>query len=215
MHQTIFTTTHVVEDEFYRIHWLRYLLGEIRVHVSHRRIRSRNKSFRYIIESFSGIRKDHEELYSRYRELIDFNGAFNIQHCLFGEQGVDKGVYKTYCISVFDQDTLIAGGYFDVGGTSGTSILHFYDPMYKDCSPGKYLILLTADFLRSTGYVFYYPGYLVAGIAKMDYKLFMGKEATQYFDAGSGTWKYFDAEILVREVLTVPEQLELLLAFGE
>lgn len=213
MHQNIFTTTHVVKDEFYRVHWLRYPLSEIKRHASHRRIRRRNKAFRYIIENLTGIREDHEELYKKYRESIDFDGAHSIQQCLFGEEGGEKNIYRTYAISVFDQDQLIAGGYFDVGSAAGTSILHFYDPIYKEYSLGKYLMLLTADFLGSTGYVFYYPGYVVAGSSKMDYKLFMGKEATQYFDPGSGTWKYFDGRILVREELTAIEQLELLLAF--
>ena len=161
----------------------------------------------------TGIRKDHEELYTKYRESIDFDGALSVQQCLFGEEGVEKSIYRTYAISVFDQDQLIAGGYFDVGSTAGTSILHFYDPIYKECSPGKYMMLLTADFLASAGYVLYYPGYVVAGMSKMDYKLFMGKEATQYFDPGSGTWKYFDSRILAQEELTATEQLELLLAF--
>ena len=214
MHQTIFSTTHLIGEEIYRVHWLRYLLGEIRSHASHRRIRNRNRDFRYTIEKFNAIRQDHEELYVRYRESIDFNGAFNIQHCLYGDEGLDKGIYTTYCISVFDQDQLIAGGYFDVGSMAGTSILHFYDPRYKDYSLGKYLMLLTADFLYAGGYVFYYPGYVVAGLPKMDYKLFMGKEATQYFDAGTATWKNFEEGILTREKLTAMEQLELLLAFS-
>lgn len=109
---------------------------------------------------------------------------------------------------------LIAAGYFDVGETAGTSILHFYDPVYRKFSLGKYLILLTIDSLRATGHELYYPGYLVAGDNKMDYKLFLGKEIAQYFDPASGTWKVFDEKILNREALSFHEELELLVAFG-
>jgi arginyl-tRNA--protein-N-Asp/Glu arginylyltransferase len=161
-----------------------------------------------------GISQDHQELHARYREHIDFDGAPTIQHALFGDEGIDKGVYKTKCISVFDQQKLVASGFFDVGSNSGTSILHFYEPHYKEYSPGKYLILLTVDFLRSQGFTFYYPGYVVSGIDKMNYKLFLGKEAAQYFETESQTWQRFKESILAPENLTDKEKLELILAFA-
>jgi len=197
MHQTIFTTSHVGVKDPYRVHWLRYSLAEISDRSSCRRIRNRNRTFHVTIEDFNTIRKDHEELYSRYRRAIDFGGALSIHDSLFGEDSAEKNIYKTKCISVFDQDRLIAGGYFDVGVHSAASILHFFDPLYGAYSLGKYLMLLTVDFLKSSGYEYYYPGYLVAGLAKMNYKLFMGREVTQYFEPETGTWKYFKESILV------------------
>ncbi len=213
MHQYIFTTTHLTRDDIYRVHWLRFPLNEIRPHSSHRRIRGRNKLFTHVIEDTHGIREDHQELYSRYRGNIDFDGAPTIQHCLFGEEGIDRGVYKTKCISVFDQQKLIAGGYFDLGTNSGTSILHFYDPQYKNHGLGKYLILITIDYLQSQGFAFYYPGYVVSGIDKMNYKLFLGKESAQYFETESQTWQQFKESILAPEDLTHAEKMELMLAF--
>ena len=75
------------------------------------------------------------------------------------------------------------------------------------------MMLLTIDFLRSTSCNFYYPGYLVSGISKMDYKLFIGKGATQYFDPERKTWKRFEEDICIPENLSELEQLELTLAF--
>jgi arginyl-tRNA--protein-N-Asp/Glu arginylyltransferase len=215
MHQHIFTTTHLIRDDFCRVHWLRFPLNNITSHTSHRRIRASNKSFTHVIQDMHGIRQDHQELHARYREHIDFDGAPTIQHALFGDEGIDRGVYETKCISVFHQQKLVAGGYFDVGSDSGTSILHFYDPHYSAHALGKYLILLTIDFLRSQAFTFYYPGYVVAGIAKMDYKLFLGKEAAQYFEAESQTWQPFDERILVPEILTSTEKMKLMLAFEQ
>ncbi|MEQ1584482.1 MAG: arginine-tRNA-protein transferase [Cyclobacteriaceae bacterium] len=197
MHQSIFTSSHLHLEESYRVHWLRYPLAEIKNRPSHKRIRNRAKDFRYSIEELDSIRPDHEALYTTYRKSIDFDGAYSIHQSLFGEEDTGKNIFKTKCISVYDQDSLIAGGYFDVGATSAASILHFFDPLYKDYSLGKFLMLLTVDFLRSSKYEFYYPGYLVAGIDKMNYKLFIGKEATHYFDPKTISWKHFQQNILL------------------
>ena len=168
---------------------------------------------RYTIEDLTAIRFSHEELYARYRASIDFYGTLSVEQCLFGENGTGRNIYQTKCISIYDHDKLIAGGYFDLGNTAGTSILHFFDPEFKSRSLGKYLMLLTMDFLNSAGCTFYYPGYLVSGISKMNYKLFIGKEATQYFDPGSMTWKRFEEDICAPENLSELERLELMLAF--
>ncbi len=196
MHQNIFTTSHLRDGEsFYRVHWLRYPLMEIKEHPSHRRIRNRSRLLFYTIEDFTGTQPFQEELYTRYRAAIDFQGSLSIKQCLFGDNEIEKNIYQTKCISVYDQNKLIAGGYFDMGDKTGTSILHFFDPAYKNKSLGKYMMLLTMDYLKLAGFEFYYPGYLVSGIPKMDYKLFMGKEATQYYEPESKTWRHFHQSI--------------------
>jgi arginine-tRNA-protein transferase len=195
MHQYLFTSSHIGLEEPHRVHWLRYAIHEIRSHTSHRRIMNRNKYFRVSIEDVTTLRSDHAELHRRYRAAIDFDGALSIEECLFGGEQTSS-IFNTKCISVFDGNTLIAGGYFDVGATAAASILHFFDPAYNKYSPGKYLILITIDYLKGNGYHFYYPGYVVEGVSKMDYKLFLGREQAQYFDPMSITWKYFEESIL-------------------
>lgn len=191
MHQSIFTSSHIGLDEPYRVHWLRYSLSEIRDHTSHRRIRNRNKDFRFSIEDFKSLSAAQVELHHQYRASINFDGALSIADCLFGDDYSGNNIYTTKCISVFDQKKLIAVGYFDVGEVSAASILHFFDPAYGKYSPGKYLILLTIDYLRHHRYTWYYPGYIIEGLPKMDYKLFLGKESAQYFDQEAIDWKYF------------------------
>jgi leucyl-tRNA---protein transferase len=198
MHQYLFTCSHIGIEEPHRVHWLRYAIQEIRNHSSHRRIRNRNKNFRFTIEDFTTLREDHAQLHKRYRSSIDFEGAMSIEDCLFGEE-ITGNIFNTKCISVFDDDTLIAGGYFDMGDIASASILHFFDPHYGKYSPGKYLILITIDYLKSQGYEYYYPGYVVEGVAKMNYKLFLGREEAQYFDPLTVKWKYFEEGILVRQ----------------
>ena len=149
-----------------------------------------------MIEDFETIRPDHQELHRRYRDSINFDGADSIQASLFGEASTDTNIFTTKCISVFDKDVLIAGGYFDVGKISAASILHFFDPEYKRFGLGKYLILVTIDYLKQQGFTLYYPGYVVEGLSKMDYKLFLGREAARYFEPETLAWKYFDERIL-------------------
>lgn len=197
MHQYLFTCSHLGMEDPHRVHWLRFKLNEINNHTSHKRIINRNRKFHFTIGEGKTIRSDHAELHKRYHSAIDFDGAVSIEDCLFGGPESDS-IFNTKCISVFDHDKLIAGGYFDVGDKAAASILHFFDPEYGRYSPGKYLILLTIDYLKSHGYEFYYPGYVVEGIEKMNYKLFLGREEAQYFDPLTVSWKYFQESILVR-----------------
>jgi leucyl-tRNA---protein transferase len=192
MHQGIFTCSHVNLGDVYRVHWLRYRLIDIKERESHKRILNKNKSFHYSIEDFNPlfIRPDHVELHLRYRASIDFDGARSIHECLLGDDFDGTNIFETKCISVFHGNKLIAGGYFDVGLQAGTSILHFFEPDYKKYSLGKYLILVTMNYLTKHGYRMYYPGYIVQGLNKMNYKLFLGIDAAQFFDPESQQWLY-------------------------
>jgi arginyl-tRNA--protein-N-Asp/Glu arginylyltransferase len=195
MHQEIFTTSHVQLREVYRVHWLRYGLDELQGHASHKRIRQRAKHFTHTVEDFV-MREEHALLHKRYRNAIDFEGAHSITDCLFGGEEIIPSIFNTKTVSVYEGGKLIAVGYFDVGELGAASILHFFDSDYKRFSLGKYLMLLTIDFLRDHGYQFYYPGYVVEGNPKMDYKLFLGREEAQYFDPIAVEWRYFEERIL-------------------
>jgi arginine-tRNA-protein transferase len=179
------------------VHWLRFEVDKVKDRTSHKRIRKRNANFRITIEDFTEVLPGHAALHARYRDSIDFDGAWTIEDCLFGDSLALKNVFNTKCISIFDKERLIAIGYFDLGEKSAASILHFFDPEYRNYSLGKFLILLTIDYLCARGYEFYYPGYVVEGVSKMNYKLFLGKEHAQYFDPDTISWKPFEESILV------------------
>lgn len=194
--QSIFTCSHLDQEAQHRVHWMRFVIGNIKDTARHKRIRNTNKTFRYTIEDVVAITPKHRELHKRYRASINFDGALSIEECLYGEAPQDKSIFNTKCISVFDDNKLIASGYFDVGNTAIASILHFFDPFYARYSLGKYLILLTIDYGAKQGFTFYYPGYVVESLPKMDYKLFLGKDLAQYFDPETLTWKIFNENIL-------------------
>jgi arginine-tRNA-protein transferase len=198
MHQSVFTVSHIEQGDLFRVHWLRYAVRAMEDRPTHRRIRSRVRNLTYTIEEAVTVPSAHQQLHARYRASIDFDGANSIDECLFGERKEGQSIYNTKCISVFDGDQLVAAGYFDLGDSAAASILHFFDPQYARYSLGKFLILLTIEYLNDQGYEYYYPGYVVEGLPKMDYKLFLGREQAEYFDPETVSWKKFDERILVR-----------------
>jgi arginyl-tRNA--protein-N-Asp/Glu arginylyltransferase len=213
MHQEVFTTTHLFSgDQAYRVHWLRYAVQDIQERSSHRRIRRKNAGFVVSMEDFSGISSACEKLYSIYRASINFEGADSVAHALFGEGTLTGNIFSTKCITIHCGERLIAAGYFDVGDHSGASILHFFDPEFSRFSLGKYLILLTLDYLRNQRVTHYYPGYVVAGKDKMNYKLFLGEGVATYFDPATGSWRPFHRRILTPEMLSELDRLKLAVA---
>ena len=204
MRQDLFTISHLAEEfGFYRVHWLRFDVNRIVSHRSHRRIRKNHVQCRVVIEPLITISEEHRNLHRKYRRSIDFDGVRSIQEGLFGEE-VTESIFSTWSISVYDGVNLVAAGYFDVGAESASSILHFFDPDYAQFSPGKFLILCTIDFMRSKGLQWYYPGYVVAGKPKMDYKLFLGREVAKYFSPKEQMWKPFVDQILLDEPIIIP-----------
>lgn len=204
MHQDLFTISHLAEDhEFYRVHWLRYPIKNIIERPSHRRIRKNHEGYRVVIEPLVSIPSAHRELHRIYRKWIDFDGVHTIEEALYGAEG-NNNIFQTHHLSVYFSDHLIAAGYFDVGDAGLASILHFFDPGHRWSSPGKFLILLTLDFMRQQGMTFYYPGYVVAGKPKMDYKLFLGEDSAEYFNPKSGLWLPFHRDLLKEQPLSFP-----------
>jgi arginine-tRNA-protein transferase len=201
MHQTLFTCSHIGANDEHRVHWLRYDIGQIKRHASHQRIRRKNKSFQFTIQPTGSIEKEAIELYDRYYATIDFDGAGSIQQCLWGDEDPTSTIFDTKCVSIFDQSKLIAVGYFDCGHKAAASILHSYHPDYSRYSLGKYLILLTLDYLRINDYRYYYPGYVIEDLDKMDYKLFLGKDVAEYFKPETLSWESFKDELLVRDTI--------------
>lgn len=204
MRQDLFTISHLAEEfEFYRVHWLRYQVELIKERRSHKRIRIHHSNHKVVIEPLKVISESHRNLHRKYRKWIDFDGVHTIEEGLFGEEG-QNSIFKTWSVSVYDGEQLIAAGYFDLGNKSVASILHFFDPDYTKTSPGKFLILSTVDFMKSRGIQWYYPGYVVAGKPKMDYKLFLGREFAEYFIPQTGQWSPFVNSILAEDPIIIP-----------
>lgn len=185
----LFTTSHVELGDLYPVRWLRYPLPGLRDRASLRRLRRRSADWQCAIQEARRPGALHEELYDRYRASLDFPIAASLAQALFEDGEPGDSPFRTMALSVFDRGRLIAGGYFDVGAVSGASIVHFYDPEWAPCSPGRQLIRYTVEYLRAHGFQFYYPGYLLEGHPKMDYKLCLGADQAECLDFGDLAWK--------------------------
>jgi len=189
MQQDLFTCQFVPFDgRLYTAHWLRLVLPRVHWGPEQRRLLRRNSRFAAAVRPFS-LTAEYEELYARYRHAITFDAAPTIEAVLLG--GAAHNVFTTYCIELRDEGRLVAVGIFDRGERSLAGILNFYDPTYSKHSLGKYLLLLKTEHARRLQLDYYYPGYLVHGYPKFDYKLFACLAATEAYDSILGLWEPF------------------------
>jgi arginyl-tRNA--protein-N-Asp/Glu arginylyltransferase len=202
-HQHVYATSHIIDRSLptlRRVFWLRYEVGHLVDRRSHRRIRGINKVFGVEVGPYGIPSQEEEELYARHQMSRGFEGLPSLRSSLFYE---GRGsLFDTMAIRVRDGGRLVALALFDVGLESGASILHIHDPDYRRHSLGKYLMLLTVDWLKESGYGFYYPGSIVSGNPRLDYKLFLGPEVARCFDRGTGAWLPFHWGLLQPESYT-------------
>lgn len=202
MQQSIFTITHSFREsvmDFCPVWWLRFPVNDLAEHDSHARIRRRARHLQVRLQSSFLPDAASEELYRRYLASVPFEGYPSVADALYGESDPLSGsIYDTNALVVSDGDKTVAMGIFDMGARAAASILHFYDPDYARYSLGKYLILLTIDLIKARGFDWYYPGYVVTGERRFDYKLFLGRDKASFFDPKIQDWAPFREEILER-----------------
>ncbi len=166
---------------------VRVRLNDLRERPSFRRIRKANAGFKHVISPMR-IGPKEEELYARYRASVDFEPAPNIREALLHEEADGENHFDTQMISVYDASRLIYLGYFDVGQKTMAGILNVFDPDYRRCSPGKYLMLLKMHHAIDLGMRFFHPGTVNIGDDRMDYKFFPGKEVMDSYLSPVDRW---------------------------
>lgn len=192
--QDVFTRQYVFfGGTYYPAYWLRIDLANVRFGPKQARLFRVNEQFSVRIKPFV-LNQEAEELYSAYRNKLDFTSFDSLEACLMG--GATQTFFDTHIIELRDGNKLIAGGIFDAGERSIAGILNFYDPAYRKLSLGKYLMLLKIQYARLHQKAYYYPGYLAGGYSKFDYKLFPCEAATQVLDDSSNQWHPFSWEIV-------------------
>ncbi|WP_213019381.1 GNAT family N-acetyltransferase [Hymenobacter sp. BT559] len=197
MNQDLFTCRFLpVGPRIYTVHWLRLVVAQVQYGGKQRRLLRLNAQFEVVIKQFR-LTAEYEALYARYHAYIDFDASPSLAELLLA--GATHSVFDTYIIEVRHGEQLIAAGIFDRGTTTIAGIVNFYDPDYRKHSLGKYLMLLKTEHAREQQLVYYYPGYLVHGYPKFDYKLFASPEATEVFDFQNSEWLPFSWELVERQ----------------
>ncbi len=186
MGQTIFTTNFLnFNNHFYSAIWLRSSLDEF--NEDKKLVKFKKAIAGFTIEIRPAFLTDEkEELFDRYKTTVTFEASSSLANLLYGKE--NYSIYDTYEVVIFDEEKLIACGFFDIGKESAEGISSFYDPDYKKYSLGKLLIYLKMNYCKSIGLKYFYAGYFVPHYPAFDYKLEIGKNTLQYFNYKEEKW---------------------------
>ncbi len=186
MGQMIFTC-HILcfNNDVYSTIWMRLNLRNFSFKKSMRKILKRNdRLFRVEIGEpyFEG---DRQILYQKHKNRFEGYIPGTLRESLFGLE--EDNIYNTREITVYDDDKLIAVSYFDLGLNSMASIMGLFDPEYERYSLGIYTMIKEVEYGLENGMHYYYPGYIVPGYKKFDYKTRLG--SMDFYDVPSDTWR--------------------------
>lgn len=194
MGQSIFTTNFLrFKDKLHSAIWLRIDLETYQKSKTQQKIEKLNGCFRVEIQ-VANPTEAHEELFAKYRTNVGFEPAPSVYNLLAGHNP-DRAtlhIFDTFEINIYDQNKLIATGYFDLGEISAEGISCFYDPEYRKYSLGKYLMYLKMNFCKANGFRYFYPGYFAPGYPLFDYKLDLAKPSLEYLDLVADAWIPFE-----------------------
>jgi arginine-tRNA-protein transferase len=196
MRQTIFTTNFLhFNQQFYSAIWLRVAMEGYKVDNQFKSLQKLNKAFHFEIKKSEpgNISFTHELLFQQYRQSISFEVSASLQELLLGNE--THSIFNTHEVTIFDGDTLVAVGFFDLGEKTAAGITCIYHPAYKRHSLGKYLMYLKMDYCQQQRLQYFYPGYVVPGYSPFEYKLTVGKATLQYLDLASQQWLPFDPQM--------------------
>lgn len=189
MGQMIFTC-HILcfNNDVYSTVWMRLDLENFSFKKRMRKILNRNdRRFRVEIGEpyFEG---DRQVLYEKHKQRFEGYIPNTLRESLFGLE--EDNIFNTQEIAVYDGDQLVAISYFDIGSESMASIMGLFDPDYEKYSLGMYTMIKEVEFGMNNKLKYYYPGYVVPGYKKFDYKLRIGD--MDFYDVPSNSWKPFD-----------------------
>jgi arginine-tRNA-protein transferase len=188
-------TTHFLFflDQPFSAVWIRQHLPTHKFSKSQRKLMRKNAKLFDIASGPRVIDEEREELYTRYSANFDGRLSPTIADSL-EDYTNHTGIFNTWETTIRDKVSgkLVGVSYFDLGDNSAASILGIYDPLLSTFSLGYYTMLLEMDFCRERGLEFYYPGYVVPGYKRFDYKLRLG--GNSYFDLRSKSWLPYNRE---------------------
>ncbi|MEN0004700.1 MAG: arginine-tRNA-protein transferase [Bacteroidota bacterium] len=188
MGQTIFTTHFLCfGDQFYSAIWIRLHLGDYSFRKSLRKLIRKNLDQFTVSFHRATITPEKERLYRRYKGTFPGILAPTLRDSLL--DGEDYNIYDTYEVRVRDHNRLVALSYMDKGSKGLASITGIYDGQYRKHSLGFFTMLMEIAFCLDHGIEYYYPGYVVPGYSRFNYKLRIGE--VDYFNLQNNKWEPF------------------------
>jgi len=178
-------------DELYGCLQLRLPLKGFAFKKRHRKLMRRNeKKFRVEIGPASLPDAAMWEVNRRYMEVNPDKTRLDIEYHVLGE--LDRKVFDTHMIRLYDGDRLAGFSFFDVGVACAYTKAGIYDPEYAADSLGTYTILLEIAWAVAQEKSYYHPGYFSPGFPAFDYKMSFGP--MEYREVRQGRWLALPAE---------------------
>ncbi|WP_116127913.1 arginine-tRNA-protein transferase [Lewinella sp. IMCC34183] len=196
MGSTIFTTHFLFfQNRPYSALWIRIDLQGFRFSRSQRKLLRKNAKLFDTAVAPRSITPEREKLYRKYADSFDGRLSPTIADSL--EDYDNDVIFNTWEVTVRDRVSrqLVACSYFDLGDHAAASILGIFDPDLGSFSLGYYTMLLEMEYCLTRGMRYYYPGYVVPGYRRFDYKLRLGD--AEFYDVRVSEWRpytEFDAE---------------------
>ncbi len=189
MGQSIFTTHFLnFEGGFYPAIWIRLALQGFQFSKSNRKLLRKLDLFRVELGPVD-INEEKEALFKIYRKHFEGSIASSLDQLM--NDDLNYNIYETWETRIYDEDQLVAFSFFDLGKAGAASITGVYHPDYKKNSLGFCTMLLEIDYCLKNDFHYYYPGYVVPGYPRFDYKLRIGK--VEYFNLQENFWMPYEA----------------------
>ncbi len=192
MGQAIFTCHFLFfEEKLFSPIWTRLPLKGYEFKKRLRKLKTRNDQMFSTLVRPAQIDEEKEALFQVYKN--NFNGILSPSLKISQQDSFDYNIFPTYEIAIYHGQKLVAFSFFDVGKNSLASIKGVYDPDYEKYSLGFYTMLREIQYGQELGFEYYYPGYIVPGFPRFDYKTRIGQEGEiQYYNLRKNSWLPFN-----------------------
>ncbi len=182
---SLFTTSFLTfQNSLFDALWIRIHVPPFEPSRSQREILKKTSAFVVRVGKFV-LTEEKEALFWKYRAGVSFQAAHSLESIL----PPDTHLFDSREICMYDGARLVACGVFDRGATSAEGIVNFFDPEYKRLSLGKALMLHKLKACKEDGIQWFYPGYVVPGYGRFDYKVEISPLHSQYYDLTEDLWK--------------------------
>lgn len=183
-------TCHLIffENTLYAVVWIRLPLKGYRFRKSLRKLKSRVEQHFQVLIRPANLDAEKEALFENFKGFFKGNLHGTLRQNL--QDNAEYNVFNTWEIGIYEHGKLIGFSFFDIGRNSLASIKAVYHRDYTQYSLGIYTMLREIQFASEKGMDYYYPGYVIPGYIRFDYKLRIGKpEEIEYYDMKSATWQ--------------------------
>lgn len=163
-----------MEGDYYSLVNIRLKLENYHFKKRLRRILRRNQQRFYTVIRKGSITPAKERLYQQQKHR--FKGFVFDTLLEFLEADMQRNIFDTFEVCVYDGNKLVAVSYFDMGKQSIASLIGLYNQSeeYRKFSLGLFTMLMEIDYAIVTNKKYYYPGYVLDRESEFDYKLRLG-----------------------------------------